>query len=120
MPPIKLKPAILIISDTVSRDPSTDQAGVILSTTFANDGRDQWTTPVTQIVPDDVSAIQSAVRRWCDDVDEYVNLIVTTGGTGFAARDCTPEAVAPLVEREAPGLVYVPLCQVSFLEESGC
>lgn len=100
----KLRPAILIISDTASQDPSTDKAGEVLSEVFSNHGGDQWKTPGKAIVPDDVFAIQRTVTGWCEG-DQYANLIVTTGGTGFATKDYTPEAIAPLLHRHAPGLV---------------
>jgi molybdenum cofactor biosynthesis protein B len=54
------------------------------------------------VVPDDVGAIQGALR---DAARDGVDVAVTTGGTGFAPRDVTPEATRPLLEREAPGLV---------------
>ena len=102
----KLRPAILIISDTAAQEPSTDKAGTTLSDAFSTDGGDRWTKPETQIVPDNILAIQRAITHWCDG-EGHVNLIVTTGGTGFAAKDYTPEAVSPLIHRHAPGLVYV-------------
>ena len=112
MDSVKLRPAILVISDTAAHDPSTDKAGTTLSDVFRESGADRWTTPDTRIVPDDVSAMQRAITQWCDsgeDDDHRVNLIVTTGGTGFAVRDHTPEAVSPLLHRHASGLVYVGL-----------
>lgn len=54
------------------------------------------------VVPDDLDIIQGSLRQWADDVG--LDLIVTTGGTGFAPRDVTPEATRPLLTREAPGL----------------
>ena len=101
----KLKAAILIISDTASKDRSTDKAGEILSNTFTSDGGDQWIIQDKQIVPDDVLAIQRQITQWCDGGEGYVNVIATTGGTGFAVKDCTPETIAPLLHRQAPGLV---------------
>ena len=100
----KLKAAVLIISDSAARDSSTDKTGEILSEVFSSQGGGQWTTPERHIVPDDVLAIQRTVTGWCDG-DARVNLIVTTGGTGFATKDHTPEAIAPLLHRHAPGLV---------------
>ena len=101
-----LKAAILIISDTAYSDPSTDRAGDALRDTFAEDGGGQWDVQRPIIVPDKISAIQRYIHQWCDDSqDEFVNLIVTTGGTGFAQKDHTPEAVEPLIERHASGLV---------------
>lgn len=103
----KLKAAILIVSDTAFRDPSTDKAGNILEDVFASEGSDAWTIKYSLIVPDSVKAIQDYVIQFCDDEDDFMNLVVTTGGTGFATKDYTPEAVKPLIDREAPGLVYV-------------
>ena len=100
----RLQAAILIISDTAFQDPSTDKAGDILSDVIVIDGNDQWESTKRDIVPDDVPAIQRAVSQYCDGED-YVNLLITTGGTGFAVKDNTPEAVAPLIHRHAPGLV---------------
>lgn len=104
MPSTPLRATILVVSDTAFHDPSTDRSGAILSDTFAAEGNEQWVVPHTEIVPDDVLQIQSAVLRWCDGLN-YVNLVVTTGGTGFAVMDCTPEAIGVLLHRQAPGLV---------------
>ena len=53
------------------------------------------------VVPDDVEAIQSAVRA---AVDAGAAIVITTGGTGLAPTDVTPEAVRPLLQREVPGI----------------
>lgn len=100
----KLKATILIISDTAFQDPSTDKAADTLSDVFVNEGNGQWTVEDRKIVPDDVPTIQRAVSLSCDGQD-YVNLLITTGGTGFAVKDNTPEAISPLIHRHAPGLV---------------
>ena len=86
----KLKAAILVISDTAAKDSTTDKSGAILQDTFAADGGDRWAKPTINIVPDHPPEIQNSIRRWTD-TEENFNLIVTTGGTGFAVRDCTPE-----------------------------
>ena len=99
-----LKAAILIISDTAFQDPSTDKAGDVLSDVFTNEGNGQWTVDLRKIIPDDVLEIQKAVTLCCDRED-YVNLLITTGGTGFAVKDNTPEAINALIHRHAPGLV---------------
>ncbi|EEH18355.2 hypothetical protein PABG_00918 [Paracoccidioides brasiliensis Pb03] len=101
----KLKAAILVVSDTASRDPSTDEAGNVLTDTFAADGGHNWHTPVTVIVPDNVQEIQRQILSWTD-TGNYFNLVITTGGTGFALKDNTPEAVSPLIHRHAPGIVH--------------
>ncbi len=103
----KLKAAILIVSDTAFKDPSTDKAGNILEDVFTSEDSDTWTVRYSLIVPDSVKAIQDYMMQFCDDENDFMNLVVTTGGTGFATKDYTPEAVKPLIDREAPGLVYV-------------
>ncbi|KAL9594831.1 MAG: hypothetical protein Q9179_005227 [Wetmoreana sp. 5 TL-2023] len=101
----KLTAAILIISDTAFQEPSTDKAGGLLSNAFTEEGGDQWIVNEQQIVPDDVLAIQRQVTRWCDG-ENYLNLVVTTGGTGFTGKDNTPEAISPLIHKHASGLVH--------------
>lgn len=100
----KLKAAVLIISDTAYRDPSTDQSTRVLADVFDTAGGDQWTLDHKSILPDDIVLIQKQIMRLCDD-EEHMNLVITTGGTGFATRDQTPEAIMPLIHRHAPGLV---------------
>ena len=97
-----LRAAILIISDTASADPSTDKTTSLLTSTIRSDS--QWHVEFSAIVPDDISAIQSQIKSWTDE-EHYMNLIVTSGGTGFAIKDKTPEAVRELLQKEAPGLV---------------
>lgn len=89
--PGKLKAAILIISDTASKDATTDRATPALETIFAEAGNAQWQVAETKIVPDDILDIQRSITSWSDDVDAKVNLVVTSGGTGFAVKDRTPE-----------------------------
>lgn len=104
-PTTSLRAAILIISDTASANPSTDKAGDVLTEVFASEGDGQWDVSDRQILPDDVLAIQRQVTLWTDAGTNSANLIVTTGGTGFATKDNTPEAVRPLLHKDAPGLV---------------
>lgn len=86
----KLKPAILIVSETASKDPTSDRSSSILSEVFAA-ADDSWAEPVSKILPDNVLEIQSAIQAWTDKDDTAMNLIVTSGGTGFAQKDVTPE-----------------------------
>ena len=101
-----LRPAILIVSDTASADPSSDRTGPALRDLFSSQrlqgSGDRWARSIVRIVPDDVLSIQRELVEWCDGVTSgtddqvggeggHVNLIVTTGGTGFARRDFTPE-----------------------------
>lgn len=85
-----LKAAILVVSTTASKDPSTDTSGEILKRVFAEEGAGQWTVVETKIVGDVVIDIQRTVTQWADR-ESPVNLIITTGGTGFSVSDNTPE-----------------------------
>ncbi|KAL3438991.1 hypothetical protein BDV09DRAFT_159074 [Aspergillus tetrazonus] len=99
----RLKAAILVVSDTAFQDPSSDRVIGTLADVFPADG--PWEKPITKIVPDDVLQIQRAVCDWADSPSP-VNLVLISGGTGFAVKDNTPEAVTPLLHRHAPGLVH--------------
>lgn len=55
-----------------------------------------------EIVPDEKERIEEVLKRWADELD--LELILTTGGTGFTPRDVTPEATRAVIEKEAPGL----------------
>jgi gephyrin len=115
-----LKAAILIVSTTASRDPSTDSSGGILKDVFEQEGGGKWEVVEQKIVGDEVLDIQRCIVSWADREDT-VNLIISTGGTGFAVHDSTPEvcifllmrifahyfkAVSPLLHKQAPGLVH--------------
>jgi gephyrin len=86
----KLKAAILVVSETASQDPSSDKCIPILKDVFGNLGNEQWNIAETEIVPDSVLAIQKTIRKWTDGADP-INLIISSGGTGFATKDVTPE-----------------------------
>jgi gephyrin len=85
-----LKAAILIVSTTAAKDPSADASADVLRSIFQDQGAGKWEVTQTEIVSDDVLAIQRLVVALADGPDA-VNLIVTTGGTGFAVADGTPE-----------------------------
>ena len=91
-----LRIAVLTISDT--RDEGSDKSGALLVQSLTGAGHE---LAGKAIVRDEVEAIRSQVLRWVDDPD--VDLIVSTGGTGFAPRDVTPEAIKPLFGREMDG-----------------
>ena len=100
-----LTAAVLVVSTTASKDPSTDASDSTLRSVFESDGGRNWEVVETKIVSDDVPQIQQQITRWTDGA-EPVNLIITTGGTGFAVTDYTPEAVSVLLHKSAPGLVH--------------
>ncbi|KAI0100916.1 molybdenum cofactor synthesis domain-containing protein [Nemania sp. FL0031] len=101
-----LKVALLIVSTTAAKDPSTDASQAALGSVLEKEGGGKWELIDTKIVPDVVVQIQRQIMLWADVAAESVNLIVTTGGTGFATADNTPEAVSALLHKQAPGLVH--------------
>lgn len=102
----EIRVAVLTVSDRVSRGEAEDRSGPVIAEVITT-GLPGARIVATEIVPDEIAAIQDGLRRWADDDD--VDLILTTGGTGFAPRDRTPEATRPLLDREAPGLVVAML-----------
>jgi gephyrin len=100
-----LKAALLIVSTTAAKDASADASGPILTQVLKGEGEGKWEVYDTKIVTDDILAIQRQITAWTDGPDS-INLVVTTGGTGFATGDSTPEAVTPLLHKQAPGLVH--------------
>lgn len=64
-------------------------------------------TDLYHVCPDEFVEIRRALEKWCDEA--HMDLILTTGGTGLAPRDVTPEATRAAIEREAPGLVHAML-----------
>ncbi|KAJ6780824.1 hypothetical protein PWT90_00511 [Aphanocladium album] len=103
-----LTAAILIVSTTAALDPSTDSAGAVLREVLKVDGAGKWTVTDEKIVSDNVIDIQQQIMRWADGPDAP-NFILTTGGTGFAVSDATPEAVSALLHKQAPGLIHAML-----------
>jgi gephyrin len=85
-----LKVAILIVSTTASKDHTADLSAEILKDIFEQGGGGKWEIADTKIVGDEVLEIQRNIMNWTDGEDG-VNLIITTGGTGFAVHDITPE-----------------------------
>jgi molybdenum cofactor biosynthesis protein B len=95
-----LRIAVLTVSDT--RDEESDRSGPLLVERLTAGGHE---LAGKAIVMDEVEAIRSQVRAWV--ADEEVDVILSTGGTGFAPRDVTPEAVRPLFRREMDGFSVV-------------
>ena len=96
----KPRVGILTVSDRCARGERDDASGPVIRS-FVED-RWQWDVAAQHIVPDEREMIRETLIDWCDDL--RLNLILTTGGTGFAPRDVTPEATCDVIEREAPGL----------------
>lgn len=97
MQPIRV--AVLTVSDSVAAGSREDTSGAAVAAWAEAAGR---TLIGHEFVNDDASAISSALRRLVDEAG--AELVVTTGGTGFTARDVTPEATRAVIERDAPGI----------------
>ena len=92
--------AVLTVSDT--RTPETDTSGGLLAERLTAAGH---RLAGRALVVDEVEAIRAQVQAWVDD--PKVDVVLTTGGTGFSPRDVTPEAVRPLFRREMDGFSVV-------------
>jgi len=91
--------AILTVSDRGARGEREDRSGpAVRESLSALPGA---RVVAEAVVPDEQAAIEEALRRW---VADGVDLVLTTGGTGFSPRDVTPEATRRVIERETPGL----------------
>lgn len=90
---------ILTLSDRSSRGERADLSGPALAALIQAEG---WSVVKQALLPDEESAIRDILTNWADGGEMQV--ILTTGGTGFSPRDVTPEATQAVIEREAPGL----------------
>ncbi len=95
----KIRAVVFTVSDACSRGERTDASGEALVELLKEIGAQ---VVAKEILNDDLQPLADRLREYADRND--VNLIVTTGGTGFGPRDNTPEATLQVVEREAPGL----------------
>ncbi len=94
-----IRVGIITISDRSSRGEREDLSGPALVNKVTNVG---FQVVSTVIIPDEIDQIKSCLIEWCDS--ENFDLILTTGGTGFAPRDVTPEATLAVLEKTAPGI----------------
>lgn len=94
-----MRVAILTISDAGSRGERRDTSGDRIAAWAAARGDE---VVVREIVPDDAAGIIARLAAWADT--DRADLVLTTGGTGLAPRDVTPEATRAVLEREAPGI----------------
>ena len=92
--------AVLTVSDT--RTDETDKSGALLVERLTGAGHQ---LSAKAIVSDDIEAIRAQVGAWADD--PAIDVILSTGGTGFAPRDVTPEAVRPMCRREMDGFAVL-------------
>ena len=93
-----MRVAILTVSDAVAAGSRADASGPVAARWASARGA----TVATQVVADDTVAIVRALLAWCDT--DAADVVLTTGGTGLAPRDVTPEATRAVLVREAPGI----------------
>jgi molybdenum cofactor synthesis domain-containing protein len=96
----RIQAVVITVSDACSRGDRTDESGETLVQLLLGIGAE---IIAKEIMNDDPEPLSDKLYSYADRTD--VNLIVTTGGTGFGPRDNTPEATLRVIEREAPGLV---------------
>jgi molybdopterin adenylyltransferase len=97
--PAKIRAVLITVSDGCARGLREDLSGAALLELLEELGAE---VVLKEILSDDLEPLSARLRALADRPD--VNLIVTTGGTGFGPRDNTPEATSAVIEREAPGL----------------
>ena len=90
---------ILTLSDRSARGERADASGPALAALIQAQG---WSVAKQALLPDDESAIRAMLASWADSGE--IDVLLTTGGTGFSPRDVTPEATRAVIEREAAGL----------------
>jgi molybdopterin adenylyltransferase len=88
--------AVLTVSDRVSRGEASDASGDVLAERLREDG---WEVE-RRVVPDEAAEIAAAI----EELAGHAQVVLTTGGTGVAPRDVTPEATRAVLQREAPGI----------------
>lgn len=94
-----MRVAILTVSDSAAAGESEDRSGPALAELAERRG---WTIEHQALRPDEIAEIEPLLIEWADT--DQAELVLTTGGTGFAPRDVTPEATQAVIERSAPGL----------------
>ncbi|KAM9381316.1 gephyrin isoform 4-T4 [Phaethornis superciliosus] len=103
----QIRVGVLTVSDSCFRNLAEDRSGINLKDLVQDPSLLGGTISAYKIVPDEIDEIKETLIDWCDEKE--LNLILTTGGTGFAPRDVTPEATKEVIEREAPGMALAML-----------
>ncbi|XP_026146235.1 gephyrin-like isoform X3 [Carassius auratus] len=98
----QIRVGVLTVSDSCFHNHTEDRSGINLKDLVHDPSLLGGTISAYKIVPDEIDEIKETLIDWCDEKE--LNLILTTGGTGFAPRDVTPEATKEVIEREAPGM----------------
>jgi molybdenum cofactor synthesis domain-containing protein len=90
---------ILTVSDRAAAGTYADESGPLAAAILSE--QTAWQVERQVVIPDEYETIARTLRDWCE---ANLDLILTTGGTGFAPRDVTPEATRAVIERDAPGI----------------
>lgn len=96
---MEIRFGIITVSDRSSRGERLDTSGPLLVEAVHTHG---WSAVRAVIIPDEFDQIRNLLVSWADS--SQLDVILTTGGTGFASRDVTPEATLAVVERPVPGI----------------
>jgi molybdopterin adenylyltransferase len=98
--PMEIRFGILTVSDRSARGQRADASGPALAERLQSES---WQAVKQAVVEDEIGEIKTTLAGWADGGE--VDVILTTGGTGFSPRDVTPEATKAVIDRSAPGLV---------------
>ncbi len=98
----KYKVGIMTLSDKGSRGERVDTSGPGLRELLAAQLAEHFEVTQYEIVPDEQSLIEEKLKSWSDELN--LSLILTTGGTGVAPRDVTPDATLNVIEKQVPGM----------------
>jgi len=101
---VRFRAGVLTVSDLGARGLRADESGQAIREMLASL---DMAVERYEVVPDERELIEDRLRRWADE--DGLDLVATTGGTGFGPRDVTPEATRAVIDREAPGLVVAML-----------
>jgi molybdopterin adenylyltransferase len=91
---------IITISDKASQGKRADKSGLLIRDSFSPEDNQ---VVKYEVIPDEADIIAGKLAQWADEGS--VDIILTTGGTGLAPRDVTPEATLSIIDKEVPGLV---------------
>ena len=107
--------AVITISDKGARGERVDTSGPAICAILESKG---WNIAYTSIIPDEKEQIKTELVRCADEMK--INLVLTTGGTGFSPRDITPEATLEVVERRTPGIPEAMRAESLRITPKGC
>jgi molybdopterin adenylyltransferase len=96
---VEIRLGVITVSDRSSRGEREDRSGPLLVEAIRTQG---WSVHRTLVIPDDFEQIKNTLVSWADS--DELDIILTTGGTGFSPRDVTPEATLAVVDRLVPGI----------------